>query len=142
MSAESFVLPDDVRYDRHHQWARWEDPVWRCGVTAYQADLAGDMVFVGLPAAGSRVEAGAEIGSVESGKWVSSLFAPVSGTVVEVNQAVRDDPALVNRAPYGDGWIFALQPAEALQGMSVSEYARLIDEEQAADAPGIRERAR
>lgn len=141
MSTQAFVLPEDVRYNSHHQWARWEDPVWRCGVTAYQADLAGDMVFVGLPVVGSTIEMDTEIGSVESGKWVSALFAPVSGTVVEVNEALRSDPAIVNRAPYGAGWIFAVRPSAALQGMSLAEYTRLIEEEQAAEAPGIRERA-
>ena len=142
MSAETFVLPDDLRYDRHHQWARWEDPIWRCGVTAYQAELAGDMVFVGLPVIGSHVEAAAEIGSVESGKWVSALFAPVSGAVVEINDALREDPAILNRSPYDDGWIFAIEPGEELHGMTVAEYQRLIAEEQAADAPRIREQAR
>ncbi|MGH7748838.1 MAG: glycine cleavage system protein H, partial [Candidatus Dormibacteria bacterium] len=96
MSTETLILPGDLRYDAHHQWARWEDPEWRCGITAWQAESAGDMVFVGLPVVGSRVRAGDELGSVESGKWVSSLFAPVAGVITAVNTALGEDPAIVN----------------------------------------------
>jgi glycine cleavage system H protein len=141
MSTETLTFPGDLRYDEHHQWARWEDPVWRCGVTAWQAEAAGDMVFVGLPVVGSRVRAGEELGSVESGKWVSSLFAPVAGVVVAVNDALHDDPAIVNRSPYGEGWVFAIEPVEELRGLDAEAYVDLVRAEEAADAPRIRERA-
>jgi glycine cleavage system H protein len=141
MSMQSVVLPDDLRYDEHHQWARWEDPVWRCGLSAYQADAAGSLVFVGLPVPGSPVRAGEELGSVESGKWVSSLFAPVDGVVEAVNNVLHDDPETVNRDPYGEGWIFTVRPASELRGLTAEEYAEVIRREEAQDAPRIRERA-
>ncbi len=141
MSTDTVTLPGDLRYDVHHQWARWEDPEWRCGITAWQAESAGDMVFVGLPVVGSTVSAGDELGSVESGKWVSSLFAPVGGVVTAVNTALRDDPATVNRAPYDRGWVFTIHPSEELDGLSAEEYAEVIRAEEEADAPRIRERA-
>jgi glycine cleavage system H protein len=141
MSTNTLVLPGDLRYDAHHQWARWEDLEWRCGVTAWQAEAAGDMVFIGLPVVGSRVAAGDELGSVESGKWVSSMHAPVGGVVTAVNAALRDDPALVNRSPYDAGWVFTIHPSEELVGLSAEEYLEVIRAEEAADTPRIRERA-
>jgi glycine cleavage system H protein len=141
MSMESLTLPGDLRYDAHHQWARWEDPEWRCGITSWQVEAAGDMVFIGLPVVGSRVGAGDELGSVESGKWVSALFAPVAGVVTAVNSALRDDPAIVNRSPYDEGWVFAIRPSEELAGLDAEGYLEVIRAEEAADAPRIRERA-
>lgn len=141
MSVQPFVLPDDLRYDEHHQWARWDDPVWRCGLSQYQAEAAGSLVYVGLPVAGSAVRAGEEIGSVESGKWVSSLFAPVDGVVEAVNHRLHDDPETVNRDPYGEGWIFSVRPTAELGGLSAAEYAEVIRSEEEQDAPRIRERA-
>jgi glycine cleavage system H protein len=141
MSTETLTLPGDLRYDAHHQWARWEDPEWRCGITAWQVEAAGDMVYIGLPVVGSRVGAGDELGSVESGKWVSALFAPVGGVVTAVNTALRDDPALVNRSPYDQGWVFAIRPSEELVGLDAAGYLEVIRAEEAADAPRIRERA-
>jgi glycine cleavage system H protein len=141
MSTETLTLPGDLRYDAHHQWARWEDPEWRCGITSWQAESAGDMVFVGLPVVGSTVSAGDELGSVESGKWVSSLFAPVGGVITAVNSALRDDPAIVNRSPYDEGWVFTIHPSEQLVGLSAEAYLEVIRAEEAADAPRIRERA-
>lgn len=141
MTTERISVPEDLRYDRHHQWARREDDVWRCGVTAYQAEAAGEMVFVGLPTAGSRVGAGEEVGSAESGKWVSSLFSPVDGEIVDVNDRLSTDPGLVNRSPYDEGWIFTIRPRAELVGLEAREYLEVIREEEEAEAPRIRERA-
>jgi glycine cleavage system H protein len=138
---DTLILPGDLRYDTHHQWARWEDPEWRCGVTAWQAEAAGDMVYIGLPVVGSRVAAGEELGSVESGKWVSSLFAPVGGVITSVNDALREDPQIVNRSPYDEGWVFTIHPSEELIGLDAERYLEVIRAEEAADAPRIRERA-
>ena len=141
MTAEQINVPEDLRYDRRHQWARREGGLWRCGVTAYQTEAAGEMVFFGLPAVGSRVRAGEEVGSAESGKWVSSLFSPVDGEIVEVNEVLRTDPGLVNRAPYGEGWVFMIKPEAELTGLDARQYLEVIREEEAAEAPRVRERA-
>lgn len=141
MSTELISVPEDLRYDRHHQWARLEDGLWRCGITAYQAEAAGNIVFLGLPIIGSRVSAGDEVGSAESGKWVSSLFSPVDGEIVEVNDVLRTDPGLINRSPYDEGWIFTIRPRAELVGLDAREYLEVIHEEEAAEVPRIREGA-
>jgi glycine cleavage system H protein len=105
-------FPDDLRYTAEHEWVRTEGGRVRVGITAYAQDALGDIVFVQLPDAGSAVEAGAAVGEVESTKSVSDLFAPISGTVVERNEALDATPELVNSDPYGQGWMFEVEPAD------------------------------
>src|SRR5688572_24529918 len=95
--------PDDLRYSTDHEWARLEDGKVRVGITDYAQDTLGDVVFVQLPEAGSRVEAGASFGEVESTKSVSDLYAPVAGTIAEVNGELVDAPNRLNEDPYGEG---------------------------------------
>jgi glycine cleavage system H protein len=106
--------PDDLRYTAEHEWLRLgEDGVARVGITAYAQDALGDIVYVQLPEAGSTIEAGSSVGEVESTKSVSDLFAPISGTVVERNEALDSTPELVNTDPYGQGWMFEVEPSDA-----------------------------
>jgi len=98
-------VPTDLRYTRDHEWVRTEGGDAVVGITAYAADQLGDIVFVELPAVGSTLEAGKAFGVVESVKAVSDLFAPVSGTVVAVNDGLAGAPELVNSDAYGDGWM-------------------------------------
>jgi glycine cleavage system H protein len=107
-----FEYPDDLRYTSDHEWVRAEGSRVRVGITAYAQDALGDIVFVQLPDAGSSVDAGAAVGEVESTKSVSDLFAPISGTVVERNEALDATPELVNSDPYGQGWMFEVEPAD------------------------------
>jgi glycine cleavage system H protein len=107
-----FEYPDDLRYTSDHEWVRAEGGRVRVGITAYAQDALGDIVFVQLPDAGSAVDAGAAVGEVESTKSVSDLYAPVSGTVVERNAALDATPELVNSDPYGQGWMFEVDPAD------------------------------
>jgi glycine cleavage system H protein len=107
-----FEYPDDLRYTSDHEWVRAEGGRVRVGITAYAQDALGDIVFVQLPDAGSAVDAGAAVGEVESTKSVSDLFAPISGTVVERNEALDATPELVNSDPYGLGWMFEVEPAD------------------------------
>jgi glycine cleavage system H protein len=100
-------------------------------VTAYAVDQLGDVVFVELPHVGQRVDAGSPVGEVESTKSVSDLYTPVTGTVTEVNEALADDPSLVNSAPYADGWLFRLAINAAADGappalLSATEYVELV----------------
>jgi glycine cleavage system H protein len=100
------VTPEDLKYTEEHEWvAATEGGSVRVGITAYAQDQLGDVVFVELPKVGAAVEAGAPLGEVESTKSVSEIFAPVSGTVVAVNNALDDSPELINSDPYGEGWI-------------------------------------
>ncbi|PYK66891.1 MAG: glycine cleavage system protein GcvH [Verrucomicrobia bacterium] len=102
-------VPDDLLYTRSHEWIRREGEKIRVGITDHaQAELT-DVVFVELPKVGAQVEAQAAIAVVESVKAASDIYAPVKGTVVEANDALSNNPALINTDPFGEGWIFALK---------------------------------
>lgn len=105
--------PDDLRYTAEHEWVRRDGGTVRVGVTWYAQDQLGDVVYVDLPASGARVEAGQPFGEVESTKSVSDLFAPISGTITERNEALEERPELVNSDPYGDGWMVTIEPDDA-----------------------------
>ena len=118
--------PSDLRYIQEHDWVRVEaDGLATFGITDHAQDSLGDVVFVDLPEPGVEVAKSEPFGEVESVKAVSELIAPVSGKVVERNDAVMDAPELVNESPYGDGWLVKVEVADAseLDGlMSAEEY--------------------
>jgi len=104
-------IPSELRYAESHEWARIEsDGTVRMGITDYAQDALGDVVYVELPEVGRTVEAGEAFAEVESTKSVSDVYAPVAGTVVEVNTALEEHPELVNADPYGEGWFARLDP--------------------------------
>lgn len=108
-------FPDDVRYTKEHEWARDEGGRLRVGITDYAQDALGDVVYVDLPEPGTEVQAKQPLGEVESTKSVSDVYSPVTGTIVEVNALIGDRPELVNQAPYGDGWLVVVEPADPAQ---------------------------
>jgi glycine cleavage system H protein len=101
-------IPAELKYSSDHEWAKSTDLVIRIGITDYAQDALGDVVFVDLPKVGTVVNAGGQVGEVESTKSVSEIYAPVSGTVSAVNDALSSAPELLNSAPYGEGWICEL----------------------------------
>ena len=105
-------VPDDLRYSSDHEWARTTDGGIRVGITDYAQDALGDVVFVDLPTVDQVVEEGGLLGEVESTKSVSELYAPVAGSVVEVNSALSDAPEKLNADPYGEGWICVIVPSD------------------------------
>jgi glycine cleavage system H protein len=109
------VTPEDLHYTKDHEWVRTEGngETLRVGVTDYAQDALGDIVFVTLPEAGSHLTAGEACGEIESTKSVSDVFAPVTGTVTERNEALDASPELVNSDPYGEGWMLAIRPDDA-----------------------------
>jgi glycine cleavage system H protein len=107
------TTPEDLRYTSDHEWVRTEGDLVRVGVTDYAQEALGDIVFVTLPEVGAQVTAGDTCGEVESTKSVSDLFAPLSGTVAERNEALDGAPELVNSDPYGDGWMMTIRPDDA-----------------------------
>ena len=121
-------IPADLHYTSDHEWVRTNGSLLTVGITAYAADALGDVVYVDHPAVGSSVTAGAIVGEVESTKSVGEIFAPVSGTVTETNQAVVDDPELINRDPYGEGWLFTVETTEQPELMDADAYRALIGE--------------
>ncbi|QLH84494.1 glycine cleavage system protein GcvH [Halosimplex pelagicum] len=125
----SFDVPDDLRYLDSHEWARVDDASARIGISDFAQDELGDVVFVDLPSEGEAVTAGEDFGVVESIKAVSDIYAPVSGTVVAVNDDLVDRPELVNEDPYGDGWLIEveLDDESALDELlSADEYSDQI----------------
>ncbi|HVV35530.1 MAG TPA: glycine cleavage system protein GcvH [Acidimicrobiales bacterium] len=116
-------VPEDLLYTSDHEWVRVEGDRARVGITDFAQDALGDVVYVGLPDVGAQVTAGAVCGEVESTKSVSEIYAPLSGVVVEVNGAVADNPETVNADPYGDGWMFVIQPASPDTGELLSPAA-------------------
>ncbi len=126
--------PEDLRYTPEHEWARLENGLVTVGITSYATDQLGDVVFVELPEVGKRLEAMKPFGVVEAVKTVSDLFAPVAGVVTEVNGTLADNPALVNQAPFGDGWMVRIRPdatADLQKLMSSADYERHVQEQHA-----------
>jgi glycine cleavage system H protein len=108
-------IPDDLRYSSDHEWARTEDGRVRVGITDYAQDALGDVVYVDLPEVGAHVDRGEACSEVESTKSVSEIYAPVAGTVVEINDDLVEAPQRLNEDPYGDGWIFVLEADDLAQ---------------------------
>lgn len=123
-------IPDDLRYSSDHEWVRLEDGKARIGITDYAQDALGDVVFVDLPEVGATVAAGESVSEVESTKSVSDIYAPVAGTVAEVNGDLADNPERLNEDPYGEGWIFSItvDGDDALAGlMDAAAYRALVE---------------
>ncbi len=121
----SSTYPDDLRYSKEHEWVRVDGAQATIGITSFAADELGDIVFVELPEPGAEVRQFGTFGVIESVKAVSDLYAPVSGEVTEVNEALRDRPELVNGDPFGEGWIAKLtlsDPSELDGLMDAAAY--------------------
>jgi glycine cleavage system H protein len=124
------VIPEDLRYSTDHEWVRVEGDRLRVGITDYAQDALGDVVYVEVPEAGVTVAAADKVSEVESTKSVSDIYAPVAGTVVEVNAELGDAPERLNEDPYGSGWIYVLAPSDPSQLEALLDgeaYRRLIE---------------
>ena len=124
-------LPGDLEYTKEHEWLRKEqDGSVTIGITDHAQSALGDLVYVELPELEQALEAGGEMAVVESVKAASDVYAPLTGTVIAVNESLADDPETINSDPYGDGWIVRLQPAadSDAEVMSPDEYQTLLDE--------------
>jgi glycine cleavage system H protein len=113
--------PAELKYTKDHEWARVEGELVRIGITAYAVEQLGDVTLVDLPKLGTKLEAAAHFGDIESVKAVSELFAPVAGEVVAVNEKLANQPELVNESPYTDGWMLLVRPADQ------AELQKLLD---------------
>ncbi len=124
-------IPDELRYTAEHEWIAINGSVASVGITDFAQQALGDVVYVSVPAAGTRVTAGEPCGEVESTKSVSDIYSPVDGEVAEVNGDLEDDPALVNSDPYGAGWLMRIQlddPDSDAGLLTADEYAALTKE--------------
>lgn len=126
----SVVLPD-LKYTKDHEWVKVEDKLVRIGITDHAQTELTEIVFVELPATGKEIKAGEILGNVESVKTVSEVFSPVSGTVTDANGKLVDSPELLNKDPYGMGWVAVVEmsdPSELSALMSADEYKKLLGE--------------
>lgn len=111
MNVDKYTYPDDCYFDKHHFWARIDGQFIIMGMTEYATQSAGELVFVQMIDPGKVIQQDKPFLSVESGKWVGRVFAPVSGEVIEVNIELEFDPTLINQDPYGEGWIAKIKPS-------------------------------
>lgn len=127
-------FPGDVKYAESHEWARLEsDGTVTVGISDHAQESLGDVVYVELPEVGADLEARGEAGVVESVKAASDIYAPVSGTVIAVNEVLEDAPETVNESPYDDGWFFKLQPrdlSELESLLSAGDYEEFCENEE------------
>jgi glycine cleavage system H protein len=127
------MTPEDSRYAKSHEYINVEGEIGTIGITDYAQKELGDVVFVELPQVGTQLEAGDELGSIESVKAVSELFAPVGGEVVEINERLAEKPELINTDPYGDGWMVRIKVADASEVdellMTAEEYDEYVETE-------------
>lgn len=124
-------LPNDLLYSKEHEWVRREGSDVRIGITDFAQSELGDIVFVELPEVGDTIEIDEPFGSVESVKTVSELYAPISGTVVEVNEELEDSPEFVNESPYEKAWMVVVEPSDDSQVddlLSAEDYQAHISE--------------
>ncbi|HLE09392.1 MAG TPA: glycine cleavage system protein GcvH [Thermodesulfobacteriota bacterium] len=125
-------FPKDLKYTKEHEWVRKEGDTVIVGITDYAQDSLGDIVYIELPQEGGSVTKDEPFGVVESVKAVSDLYSPVTGTVVEVNDAIGDSPEVINEDPYGDAWIIKVSPAspeELEELLTAEEYQKYTEEE-------------
>jgi glycine cleavage system H protein len=119
--------PDNCRYTREHEWVRMEGDVAVVGITEFAQQQLGDVVYVDLPEVGAEVRQHQPFGSIDSVKTASDLFSPLTGEVVETNEAASDSPELVNSDPYGEGWMLKVRPADASELDSLMTAAEYTD---------------
>src|SRR5262245_30040930 len=131
MSESKGDYPAELRYTKEHEWVRVSGEEGIVGITDYAQSELGDVVFVDLPEKGRALVAGEELGTIESVKAVSEIYAPVSGEVIEVNESLKDHPEKVNGDPYGEGWLLRVritQPTEAEKLLSSEGYRSHVEE--------------
>ena len=131
MEIEGYFFPDDLYYHKEHFWSKVEPNSVTVGLNDFAQKLAGQIVYVELPTVGRTVEQGKPCGSMESGKWVGRIYAPVSGKVESVNQDLEENPELINESTYEKGWLFRINPSNLkeevknlLQGENLKEFIK------------------
>jgi glycine cleavage system H protein len=122
-------VPTDLLYTEDHEWVRVDGDIATVGITAFAAEALGDVVFVGLPAVASTVRSGESCGEIESTKSVSDLLAPADGEVAEVNDAVVQEPGLVNTDPFGEGWLLRLRVTSTDHLLGAEAYTAVLAEQ-------------
>ena len=135
-------FPEGLKYTKEHEWVLVEDRIATIGITEYAQQELGDVVYVELPEVGEKIVKDDPFGAVESVKAVSDIYAPVSGTVIEVNDTLPDSPETINDDAYGDGWMIKVEMSDAddlKDLMSAEEYAEYVDQQKEEGDEGAEE---
>jgi len=106
---EDYNMPDELYYHKEHMWARVEEDKVKVGLTDFSQELAGEISYIEMPEEGDEVKQDDVVGSYETGKWLGKIYAPISGEIINMNEDAEDDPTLINKDPYGEGWIFEMK---------------------------------
>lgn len=110
MEYKGYNLPEDLAYEKHHYWIMVEGDLIVMGMSDFAQKLAGDIVFIQLPDEGKKIKLGKKFAKVESGKWLGKIYAPCNGILDSVNESLEEDPGLINKDCYGQGWIYKIKP--------------------------------
>ena len=127
MEIQGYNLPDELYYEQNHFWVRQEGDLIVMGMDDFAQKMAGEIVYVQLPSEGKTVKQGAKFAKMESGKWLGKVYAPVSGELAAVNEALETNPELINEDCYGKGWLFKIKPED------LSELNNLIHGKEAVE---------
>lgn len=112
MDVSGYSMPEDLYYHKGHCWVKVEGNKALSGLNDFTQKLAGEISYVEIPNEGDKITQGSEIGTVETGKWVGKIYAPVSGKIIKVNDSLTDDPTIINSEPYGKGWLFEVEMSD------------------------------
>lgn len=133
MDVKGYNMPEDLMYEENHYWVKPEGDVLVMGMDDFAQKMAGEIVYVQLPDEGKKVKAGKKFSKVESGKWLGKVNGPVDGEIVEVNDELEDNPALINEDCYGKGWLFKIKPNNMADTENLIQGADAIEKWVVAD---------
>lgn len=112
---EDYDMPEELYYHQEHMWAKVEGDKVRVGLNDFSQKLAGEISYIEMPEEGDQVKQNEVVGSYETGKWLGKIYTPVSGEIISINEDAEDDPTLINKDPYGAGWVFEMKMSDSSQ---------------------------
>jgi glycine cleavage system H protein len=124
---ENYDLPEELYYHQEHMWAKVEGDKVKVGLSDFSQKLAGEISYIEMPEEGVQVNQGKVVGIYETGKWLGKIYAPVSGEVISINEDAEDDPTLINKDPYGAGWIFEMKMSDSAQLANLMKGEKAVE---------------
>jgi glycine cleavage system H protein len=124
---EDYDMPEELYYHQEHMWAKVEGDKVKVGLSDFSQKLAGEISYIEMPEEGVQVNQGKVVGIYETGKWLGKIYAPVSGEVISINEDAEDDPTLINKDPYGAGWIFEMKMSDSAQLANLMKGEKAVE---------------
>ena len=124
---EDYDMPEELYYHQEHMWAKVEGDKVRVGLNDFSQKLAGEISYIEMPEEGGQVKQNEVVGSYETGKWLGKIYAPVSGEVTSINEDAEDEPALINKDPYGAGWVFEMRMSDSTQLVNLMKGEKAVE---------------